>query len=301
MFVSGYDGVHYSKHITMKRKALTLILSIIAFLATAQTSKVEFHLWPNGAPNNNEEQGPEKANPMFVTNVVDPVMTVYLPEQPNGLAILACPGGSYVQVWQGTEGHNRAKWYTDQGIVYAVLKYRLPNGGHYEVPLSDVHQAMHILKEHQTEYGFRKLGIQGCSAGGHLASTAATHFTNDENRPDFQILFYPVISTDPTFTHQASCDNLLGKNASAELKERYSNELQVTPQTPPAFITASTNDGLVPVRNSTSYYDALVANGVSATMCLFPIGEHGWFGNDQFAYCEIWLSALKVWLAEMAK
>lgn len=288
----------HSTHYTMKRKTLTVLLSLFALLVTAQVNKVEFHVWPNGAPNENGEQGPEQGNAQFVTNVVDPVMTVYLPEHPNGLAILACPGGSYLQVWQGTEGHNRAQWYTDRGIVYAVLKYRLPNGGHYEVPLSDVHQAMRILKEHQTEYGFSKLGIQGCSAGGHLASTAATHFTSPENRPDFQILFYPVISTDPSFTHQFSCDNLMGKTPSDDLKTLYSNELQVTPQTPPAFITASTDDGLVPVRNSTSYYDALVANGVSATMCLFPIGGHGWYGNDQFPYCQVWLSALQVWLEQ---
>lgn len=282
----------------MKRTLFSLIFALAALTLSAQASKVEFHLWPNGAPNDNSEKGPEQANPQFVTHVTDPVMTVYLPENPSGLAILACPGGSYLQVWQGTEGHNRAQWYTDQGIVYAVLKYRLPNS-HYEVPLSDVHQAMHILKEHQQEYGFKKLGIQGCSAGGHLASTAATHFTSDENRPDFQILFYPVISTDPAFTHMLSRESLIGKDAAEDLVKLYSNELQVTAQTPPAFITASTDDGLVPVKNSTSYYDALLANGVSATMLLFPVGQHGWYGNDQFPYVSVWQDALKVWLEEI--
>lgn len=279
----------------MKKNLLTLLLMLMTIVVTAQTNPIKYHLWPNGAPNDNGEKGPEEANPQFVTHVTDPVMTVYLPENPNDLAILACPGGSYLQVWQGTEGHNRAKWYTDQGIVYAVLKYRLPNS-HYEVPLSDVHQAMHILKEHQTEYGFKKLGIQGCSAGGHLASTAATHYTNAENRPDFQILFYPVISTDPSFTHMLSRESLIGKDADENLVKLYSNELQVTAQTPPAFIAASTDDGLVPVKNSISYYDALLANGVSATMLLFPVGQHGWYGNDQFPYCQVWLDALKVWL-----
>lgn len=280
----------------MKKNLLVLMFSVLALLANAQVKTVEFHLWPNGAPNDNGLTGPEEANPMFVTNVTDPVLTVYLPEQPTGLAVLACPGGSYLQVWQGTEGHNRASWYTDQGIIYAVLKYRLPNG-HCEVPLSDVHQAMHILKEHQQEYGFRKLGIQGCSAGGHLASTAATHFTNEENRPDFQILFYPVVSFDPAITHMLSREDLIGKDASEEQVKLYSNELQVNAQTPPAFIAASTDDGLVPVQNSVSYYNALLANGVSATMLLFPEGQHGWYGNDQFAYCNVWLEALRVWLA----
>lgn len=278
----------------MKRLFSLLLLVMMVTMAQAQ-SPVVFHLWPNGAPNDNGEMGPEKANEMFVTNVTDPVMTVYLPEKPNGLAVLACPGGSYLQVWQGTEGHNRAKWYTDRGIVYAVLKYRLPNA-HCDVPLSDVHQAMHILREHQEEYGFSKLGIQGCSAGGHLASTAATHYTSAENRPDFQILFYPVISFDPEVTHMLSRESLIGKDAQEEQVRLYSNELQVNAQTPPAFITASTDDGLVPVKNSTAYYDALLANGVSATMLLFPVGEHGWYGNDGFPYCQVWLQALEVWL-----
>lgn len=283
----------------MKRRFLTLVISLLTLISFAQVNKVEFHLWPNGAPNSNGENGPEQANPMFVTNVVDPVMTVYLPEHPNGLAVLACPGGSYLQVWQGTEGHNRAQWYTDQGIVYAVLKYRLPNA-HCDVPLSDVHQAMHILREHQQEYGFRKLGIQGCSAGGHLASTAATHFTCAANRPDFQILFYPVISFNPEFTHMLSRESLIGKDASAEQVQLYSNELQVNAQTPPAFITASTDDGLVPVQNSVAYYNALLANGVSATMLLYPVGGHGWFGNDKFPYSQNWLDALHVWLEGIA-
>lgn len=282
----------------MMKKLLTIFsLLMIVVLSSAQVRTIEYRLWPDGAPNTNEEVGPEKANPQFVTNVTDPVMTVYLPEKCNGLAVLACPGGSYLQVWQGTEGHNRASWYTDQGIVYAVLKYRLPNG-HYEVPLSDVHQAMKLLKEHQEEYGFNKLGIQGCSAGGHLASTAATHYTSDENRPDFQILFYPVVSFDPDFTHMLSRESLIGKDAPESLVTLYSNEKQVTPQTPPAFITASTDDGLVPVRNSVEYYNALLANGVSATMLLFPVGEHGWYGNDQFPYCQTWLDALRVWLMQ---
>lgn len=273
---------------------------LLSFVASAQVTKVEFHLWPDGAPNSNELKGPEVANPMFVTNVTDPVLTVYLPEKPCGLAVLACPGGSYLQVWQGSEGHNRAAWYTQQGIVYAVLKYRLPNG-HCEVPLSDVHQAMHILREHQEEYGFTKLGIQGCSAGGHLASTAATHFTNAENRPDFQILFYPVVSFNPEFTHMLTREDLIGKDAPEEMVRLYSNELQVNAQTPPAFIAASSDDGLVPPRNSVEYYNALLANGVSATMLLFPVGGHGWFGNDQFPYYEVWRDALRVWLKEQAK
>lgn len=279
-------------------RILLILISLLSLTAFAQTNRIDFPLWPDGAPNDNGLVGSETGNAQFVTNVTEPVLTVYLPEQPNGLAVLACPGGSYLQVWQGTEGHNRASWYTRQGIVYAVLKYRLPNG-HHEVPLSDVHQAMHILREHQQEYGFRKLGIQGCSAGGHLASTAATHFTSAENRPDFQILFYPVITTDSTFTHMLSREDLIGRNAPDSLARLYSNELQVTEQTPPAFIASSTDDGLVPVRNSLAYYEALLDHHVPAAMYLYPVGGHGWYGNDSFPYCHAWLEELRTWLATL--
>jgi len=284
----------------MKRILSFLLCAMTILSVWAQKQKIEFHLWPNGAPNTNGVTAAEEANPMFVINVTDPILTVYLPEHPNGLAVLACPGGSYVQVWQGTEGHNMADWYCEQGLVYAVLKYRLPNT-HYEVPLCDVHQAMRILKEHQAEYGFSKLGIQGCSAGGHLASTAATHYTCAENRPDFQILFYPVISFDPAFTHMATRENLIGQDAPETMVELYSNEKQVTSDTPAAFIAASTDDGLVPVRHSVEYYNALVEKGVSATMLLYPVGGHGWFGNTNFPYRAAWLEALKVWLQQQVE
>lgn len=282
---------------------IILLLLAFATIGNAQTTSdisssrrpEVFQLWPDGAPTSNGETGPEIDKGPYVEKVTQPTLTVYLPEHSNGLAVLACPGGSYLQVWQGTEGHNLAKWYTDQGIVYAVLKYRLPNA-HKEVPLDDVHEAMRILNSNKARYGFTKLGIQGCSAGGHLASTAATHYTSKENRPDFQILFYPVISFDASFTHMLTRDDLLGKNAPKELIELYSNEKQVTRDTPPAFIASSSDDGLVPVRNSVEYYNALVANNVSATMHLYPTGGHGWFGNENFPYREQWLSELKRWL-----
>lgn len=290
----------------MKKLFLTICILLAFAWAGAQSLSpshdggVSFHLWPNGAPNSNGITAAEEDHVQFVVNVTDPMLTVYVPEHPNGLAVLACPGGSYLQVWQGTEGHNMAAWYNEQGITYAVLKYRLPNG-HCEVPLCDVHRAMQIMKEHQQEFHFSKLGIQGCSAGGHLASTAATHYTSPDNRPDFQILFYPVISFNPDFTHMLSRESLIGKEASDELVRLYSNELQVTADTPPAFITASTDDGLVPVRNSVEYYNALLANKVPVAMHLYPVGGHGWFGSTSFPYRSAWLENLRVWLEELGK
>lgn len=278
----------------MKSIFIGLLLCLALSLNAQQ--KVEFDLWPNGAPTSNGLTGDERMiDGTHVTNVTHPTLTVYIPQHCSGLAVIACPGGAYIDVWTMTEGHNLAEWYNQQGIVYAVLKYRLPNG-HREVPLDDVHEAMKIMKAHQSEYGFRMLGIQGCSAGGHLAAMASTHYNNSDERPDFTILFYPVVSLDPSFTHVMSQENLLGKGASSELIDLYSNEKQVTSQTPPAFIMASSNDGLVPVRNSVEYYNALVANGISASLHLYPVGDHGWCGNESFPYRPQWMNELRFWL-----
>lgn len=122
----------------------------------------------------------------------------------------------------------------------------------------------------RTDLGVAKVGVMGFSAGGHLASTAATHFTNEINRPDFQILVYPVITMDPSFTHISSRELLLGDNIPQDLQDLYSNEKQVTPNTPPAFILLASDDFLVPVKNSLVYYQALVDNHVSASMHIYP-------------------------------
>ena len=281
------------------RHSILFAMLLLAVSALAGSKKYEFHLWPNGAPDTNEVTEPEVVNPQFVVNITDPVLTVYVPEHCNGLAVIACPGGSYCQVWQGTEGHNMAQWYNSLGVVYAVLKYRLPNGGHKDVPMTDVHKAMKIMKQHKEEYGFTMLGIQGCSAGGHLASTAATHYPSPELRPDFQILFYPVISFDADFTHFPTRESLIGKNAPQYLVDLYSNEHQVTADTPPAFIASSSDDGLVPVRNSTEYYNALVKHNVPVAMHLYPTGGHGWFGNTSFIYRPAWQKDLSIWLNQL--
>ena len=189
-----------------------------------------------------------------------------------------------------------AAWFNTQGITYAVLHYRMPYGKH-EIPLSDAHQAIRYMRENAEKWGIDQLGIMGSSAGGHLASTAATHFT-EETRPDFQILFYPVV-TMTDYTHQGSKDNLLGKNPSEELVKLYSNELQVTEQTPPAFIMHSSNDDAVPVLNSINYYLALCKHGVWSSMHLYPIGGHGWGYNESFPYKAQWKDELEKWLREI--
>ena len=190
-----------------------------------------------------------------------------------------------------------AAWFNAQGITYAVLKYRMPNE-HHEVPLSDALQAIRLVREHAEEWNIEKVGIMGSSAGGHLASTAATHYT-DDSRPDFQILFYPVISMDLGICHKGSRERLIGKTPTDELVQLYSNELQVTAQTPPAFIMHSSDDSVVPVENSLRYYQALVKNKVSAALHCYPIGGHGWGYNDNFKYKRQWTGELEKWLREL--
>ena len=223
-------------------------------------------------------------------------LTIYPAKKPNGQAIVACPGGGYAGIATTHEGHDMAAWFNTQGITYAVLHYRMPYGKH-EVPLSDAHQAIRYLRKNADKWGIQTVGIMGSSAGGHLASTAATHFTT-ETRPDFQILFYPVV-TMGEFTHQGSKNLLLGKNPNEELVKLYSNELQVNEQTPPAFIMHSSDDTVVPVQNTINYYLAMCKHGVPASVHFYPVGGHGWGYNETFPYKTQWKNELEKWLKEI--
>ena len=258
-----------------------------------------FKLWPNGAPESNGLTGPEQVvSGDRVSNVSEPTLTVYKSFYPNGLAIIACPGGGYVRLAMNHEGHDMSKWMTQMGVTYAVLKYRMPNG-HHNVPLADAMQAMRIMKEHASEWGVTTIGIMGASAGGHLASTLATHYTA-ETRPDFQILFYPMISymgiKDRLKGH---ANPLLGTDPTDELIRNYSNELHVDSLTPPAFILMSSDDHTVSVNNVLAYYKALVANHVSATLHMYPQGGHGWGYLDSFKWKQEWTGELQKWLSQL--
>lgn len=259
------------------------------------------NLWDGNAPTGNGYlPQDEQEYKDHYDHVATPTLTIYIPDSICGQAILGCPGGGYWDVWTGTEGHNLVEYFTEQGIVYGVLKYRLPNQ-HHQVPLEDAQQAMRLLRAKCEEIGVTRVGVMGFSAGGHLASTLATHYTHKAERPDFQVLFYPVITMDTAFTHMGSRINLLGDNPSEELETLYSNEKQVNRETPEAFIVASSDDGLVPVRNSIEYYNSLLANGVSATLHLYPTGGHGWCSHTWFAYREAWMWELAYWLKELRK
>ena len=271
-----------------------LFLMSLVFFSTMLTAQkpVEIKLWPNGAPNTNNMTQQVENGPLYVA---EPTLTVYPAKEGNGMAIVACPGGGYTHLAMNHEGHDLANWFNSQGITYAVLTYRMPNGNN-EVPLSDAQQALRIMRQHAAEWNLQQVGIMGSSAGGHLASTAATHFTDAETRPDFQILFYPVITMDKSYTHMGSHNSLLGKDASAELEKEYSNEKQVTKETPRAFIVYSDDDKAVPPANGVNYYLALNKNGVPAVLHIYPSGGHGWGIREGFLYKDEMLNELTSWL-----
>lgn len=215
------------------------------------------------------------------------------------MAIVACPGGGYSHLAMAHEGKSMADWFNSQGITYAVLRYRMPNG-HNEVPLSDSQQALRIMRQHAQEWNVKNWASWVLQPE-DIWPAPPPLISPMRTRPDFQILFYPVITMDPAYTHMGSHDNLLGKNPSKELEQKYSNELQVTPQTPPAFILHSSDDTVVPVANSVNYYTALVKNKVPASLHTYPVGGHGWGYRDSFPYKRQWTGELEKWLREINK
>lgn len=281
-------------------KVISFFIGLFISTMILAQQPIEISLWPNGMPNSNGLTGTEEdLEGGRVANVVNPSIAVYRPEKPNGMAIIMCPGGGYARLAMGHEGHDMAAWFTTQGITYVVLKYRMPNG-HYEVPLSDAEQAIRIVRQHAAEWNINphRIGIMGASAGGHLAASLATLYSSQETRPDFQVLFYPVISMKEGVTHAGSRVNLIGEKPSAELEKKYSLEQQVNAQTPQAFIMLSSDDGAVPPANSLGYYEALLKNHVPATLHAYPIGGHGWGFRDNFTYKRQWTGELEKWLRE---
>lgn len=281
------------------KKILLLSFFFVTTMLSAQ-KPVELPLWLNGAPNDtgltNSEQN---QNNEWVSDVTTPTLTVYPASHPNGMAIIMCPGGGYAGLAISHEGHDMASWFNTQGITYAVLKYRMPNG-HHEAPLSDAEQAIRTVREHAAEWGVnpQRVGVMGASAGGHLAASLATLYSSDRTRPDFQILFYPVISMQERVTHGGSRANLLGENPSPELEERYTLEQQVTARTPQAFIMLSSDDDAVPPINGIGYFLALRDHKVPASLHAYPTGGHGWGFRDNFTYKRQWTEELEKWLRD---
>ena len=214
----------------------------------------------------------------------------------NGKTIVILPGGGYSHHAMDHEGYDWVPFFNNLGVNVVILKYTLPDGD-LNLPLNDVEKTFENLKANSEEWGInpQDIGIMGFSAGGHLASSYATH-SSDNLRPSFQILFYPVVSLKSDLTHQGSRDNFLGKDQAEERVMLYSNEEQVTSSTPPALLFHSDNDGLVVPDNSINYYRALNKNGVSASLHIYPKGEHGWGFRETFPYHEVMLQEISTWI-----
>lgn len=293
-------------------KLVLLISSLM--IAAAVHAQQEMPLYngsvPNSKPATNKENSVTKDNVTRISKVSVPTLTIYKPANANGMSVIICPGGGYGILAFDKEGTRVAEEMNKWGITAFVLKYRLPddttNIDKSLAPLQDAQQAVRLVRSKATEWGLKKdkIGIMGFSAGGHLASTATTHFASNADatnkdtisvRPDFAILIYPVISFDSTITHKGSRNNLVGATASAEQIKLYSNELQVTAKTPPSFLVHAGDDGAVPVENSIRYYQACIKYKVPAEMHLYPKGGHG-FGMFNKTTTDNWMERLKNWL-----
>ena len=231
-------------------------------------------------------------------DIEQPSLRVFLPapELATGRAVVACPGGGYSGLSVNHAGYDWAPYFNKQGIALIVLKYRMPKGDR-TLPISDAEAAMKMVRDSADVWNLNPndIGIMGSSAGGHLASTIATH-APEALRPNFQILFYPVITMDKSFTHMGSHDNLLGKDASADLEKEFSNEKQVTKETPRAFIVYSDDDKVVPPANGVNYYLALNKKGVPSVLHIYPTGGHGWGIREDFLYKSEMQNELTSWL-----
>ncbi len=284
-------------------KAFALILPLAAAGALAQQPaaqhKVEL-LWSAGAPG---AVGGEDAD--------KPSLTVYRAPENSAVqtAVIVFPGGGYGALAKDHEGDQIARWLNSLGIQAFVLQYRIAPRYHYPAPILDAQRAIRLVRVHAADYGVSpsRIGIWGFSAGGHLASTAGTHFDAGDasaadpidrvsSRPDFMILAYPVISFTTPYTHQGSLHNLLGDNPDPKLVSSLSNETQVTAQTPPTFLFLTNEDKSVPAENSVLFYLALRKAGVPAEMHIYERGPHGVGLASTDAVLATWAARLKDWL-----
>ena len=275
-----------------------LAVITLTFSAAAAENPERLPLWPSAAPVGDGSVDPANA-----------FITIHPSPKPNGAAVIICPGGGYGGLVTAGEGHGIAAWFNGHGIAGIVLEYRLPKG-RSEVPLLDAQRALRTIRHRAKDLALdpNRLGIIGFSAGGHLASTTGTHFDAGDaqstdpveqmsSRPDFMILVYPVITMDSS-AHGGSRTNLLGKDPTPELVERFSNEKQVTAQTPPTFLTHAADDKVVVPDNSFHFYEALLAKNIPAKYLALPSGGHGLNGYKGPMW-DAWQKQSIEWLAEM--
>ncbi|MGB5274218.1 MAG: alpha/beta hydrolase [Flavobacteriaceae bacterium] len=304
----------------MLRRAMVLIFFLLIDIVMAQDTIIP--LWPEGKiPNqlkSNEQELRETDDILRISKVQVPTIEVYLPASPNanGQAMLIFPGGGYGMLAYDWEGTDIAKFLNSKGVAGIVVKYRLPSAisqkEMYNVPLIDAQRALRLVRSKALDFHIdpNKIGIIGFSAGGHLASTLGTHFNEKvyepldgadalSARPDFMALGYPVISLTSPATHRGSKENLMGKSPTAALETYFSNERQVSSDTPPTFLFHATDDAAVPVENSLLFFQALKDHGVSATMHIYPKGGHGFSLARNDVHLRGWTERLYEWMASL--
>ena len=290
-------------------KTLKTIFTLLAIISLNAGAQEVINLYPGAIPNSKPNGVKETYVNGMYKGVTIPTLEIYLPEKEKatGTAVVICPGGGYsVVVYQG-EGVLTAKEFAKHGVAAFVLKYRLPDDSTMVDkkigPLQDAQQAIKIVRENAAKWRVdpNKIGIMGFSAGGHLASTEATHYNKSyiENangtslRPDFQILVYPVISMQDNLTHADSRTQLLGKNPSKEVIDEFSNELQINENTPPAYITHAGDDKLVDVDNSIFYFENIRHHNIPAELHIYQKGGHGFVFRHKG-----WMDPLFQWMEE---
>lgn len=304
------------------RKLISIVIFIFlnAFVINGYSQTLTLKLWPDGIPGSKTD--PSYVEKITITDgrvtrcekVVTPDLTVFLPapEKANGAAVLICPGGGYGVLAFDHEGNAIARWLNDNGIAGIILKYRLPSDqimiDKSTGPLQDAQEAMRVIRRNAPEWKIdpKKVGVIGFSAGGHLASTISTHYAekvyvvedNTNSRPDFSLLIYPVVSLDTTITHRGTRNNLLGLKPDAKQVQRFSNELQINADTPPAFLVHSADDRAVPVMNSIGYFRGLQKNNIPAELHVFQKGGHGYGlspnGGTESSWPDLCIRWLKV-------
>lgn len=297
------------------------VLTLILLGLQTQAQEFVLPLWEQTPPLQRASDQKETAireGVLRIANVQKPTIEVYLPtrQMANGKAILIFPGGGYGILAYDWEGTDFAKWLNAQGIAGIVVKYRLPKSETLtdpkEVPLLDAQRAMRLVRHHAAEWKIdpSQIGVMGFSAGGHLASTLSTQYTHEVSRPkdaydtlsarpDFSILVYPVISFRDASAHAGSRNALIGADASQELKDRFSAEINVTADTPPSFLVHAQDDKGVPIENSLLYYKALHSHQVKAALHLYPTGGHGFgFGLGK-GDLENWRNILLGWIDDL--
>lgn len=308
----------------MKIISKSLLFSLLLFFVISNSfAQIEIvNIWDDKIPNHQETTEEEiieetKITRIFLVN--EPTLEIYLPSKRNtsGKAVIICPGGGYHYLAYDWEGIEIAKWFNTKGISAFVLKSRLPLSKSlvvpHKAPLQDAQRAMRWVRFNAEKFNINpnEIGVIGFSAGGHLASTLGTQFDAPNTfkeqpldtisaRPNFMALVYPVVTMQDDYTHKGSQQNLLGKNASDDLKTRYSNELHVTKNTPPTFLVHSTDDKTVPVENSLNFYKALKNNDVKAEMHIYPYGGHGFaMAIGGKGYLQTWTDRLEDWLLSL--